>query len=371
MLKNLENIKSILFNLPGWHTKRKLVVFESDDWGSIRIPSKSDYDYFERLGFQMAGSHYCLDSLESNVDITNLLEVLGSFKSKSGGKPIFTINNIVANPDFEKIRENNFKEYYYEPFTSTYRRYPNHDKSFKYLEQGIHDDLLKPQLHGREHINTEKWIRLLTEGNTQMLDFFDRFMYGLPDSVLNEDKTLLQRVFTNNYADNKSHCHVLSDAVTLFKKIWGYAPKSFIAPNYFWDNAVEDCLNINGIKYLQGQRAQFLDKYNGTYQAKYHFTGQKGKSGLLYMIRNCYFEPSFNFKKDWVASCLSEISRSFRLFKPAIISTHRVNYSGEIDPSNRENGLRELKSLINAIIHNWPEVEFISSDQLGDIITAN
>jgi hypothetical protein len=371
MLVNLESVKSVLFNLPGWHTKKKLVVFESDDWGSIRIPSRSDYDYFEKLGFRMAESPYCLDSLESNVDITNLLEVLGSFKSKSGGKPIFTINSIVANPDFEKIRENYFEEYYYEPFTSTYERYPNHDKSFKYLEQGIHDDLFKPQLHGREHINTEKWIRLLKEGNAQILGFFDRFMYGLPDSVLNEDKILLQRVFSNGNADSKNHCSILSDAVTLFRKIWGYTPRSFIAPNYFWDIAVENCLFMNDIKYLQGQRAQFLAKSGEIYQAKYHFTGQRSKSGLMYLIRNCYFEPSFKYKKDWVSSCINEIFTSFQFHKPAIIGTHRVNYIGGIDEKNREHGLKELSTLLKTIIHNWPDVEFISSDQLGDIIAAN
>lgn len=26
-------------NLPGWRTNRKIVVIESDDWGSIRMPS--------------------------------------------------------------------------------------------------------------------------------------------------------------------------------------------------------------------------------------------------------------------------------------------------------------------------------------------
>lgn len=137
----------------------------------------------EKPGFPMSESPYCLDSLESNVDITSLLEVLYSFKSKSGTDPIFTLNTIVANPDFEKIKEDNFKEYYFEPFTATYGRYPDHDKSCHYLQRGIHDDLIKPQLHGREHINSEKWILLLREGNPQMLEFFDRFMYDLPNCV--------------------------------------------------------------------------------------------------------------------------------------------------------------------------------------------
>ena len=33
-----------LSNLPGWRTKRKIVVIESDDWGSIRMPSKRAYE---------------------------------------------------------------------------------------------------------------------------------------------------------------------------------------------------------------------------------------------------------------------------------------------------------------------------------------
>ena len=33
-----------LSNILGWSTKRKLVVLESDDWGSIRTRSKVDYE---------------------------------------------------------------------------------------------------------------------------------------------------------------------------------------------------------------------------------------------------------------------------------------------------------------------------------------
>ncbi|NTW32234.1 MAG: hypothetical protein HGB12_06370 [Bacteroidetes bacterium] len=30
-------------NIPGWRTDRKILVIESDDWGSIRMPSKETY----------------------------------------------------------------------------------------------------------------------------------------------------------------------------------------------------------------------------------------------------------------------------------------------------------------------------------------
>ena len=35
-----ENVSRNLSNLPGWRTKRHIIVIESDDWGSIRMSSK-------------------------------------------------------------------------------------------------------------------------------------------------------------------------------------------------------------------------------------------------------------------------------------------------------------------------------------------
>ena len=40
----LSKIRKNLSNIIGWSTTRKLVILESDDWGSIRTRSKVDYD---------------------------------------------------------------------------------------------------------------------------------------------------------------------------------------------------------------------------------------------------------------------------------------------------------------------------------------
>ena len=40
----LDKIKRHISNIPGWRTNRKLVVFESDDWGSIRMPDKKTFE---------------------------------------------------------------------------------------------------------------------------------------------------------------------------------------------------------------------------------------------------------------------------------------------------------------------------------------
>ena len=88
-----------------------------------------------------------------------------------------------------------------------------------------------------------------------------------------------------------------------------------------------------------------------------------------YTVRNAFFEPSLRSKNfDNVKNCLLQIENAFFWKKPAIISSHRVNYIGRINKKNRQSNLIMLKELLSQIIRKWPEVEFLSSDELvGDI----
>jgi hypothetical protein len=85
-------------------------------------------------------------------------------------------------------------------------------------------------------------------------------------------------------------------------------------------------------------------------------------------VRNAYFEPFSDPSIDWVGSCLKDISKAFFWKIPAIISAHRVNFIGAIVPENRENNLMLLNRLLGSVLKTWPEVEFMTSDQLGTIM---
>ncbi len=85
-------------------------------------------------------------------------------------------------------------------------------------------------------------------------------------------------------------------------------------------------------------------------------------------------EPSlFNLEvDDWVSSCLSDIDIAFKMKKPAIICTHRLNYVGFLDKNNRDENLILLNKLINGVLDKWPNVEFLNSKDLGrDICESN
>ena len=94
-------------------------------------------------------------------------------------------------------------------------------------------------------------------------------------------------------------------------------------------------------------------------------------NNLLYLTRNVVFEPcSFEYpeNKDWVMDTLNDIDIAFKWKKPATISTHRVNYIGWLNPKNRSKGLKCLDELLKNILKKWPDVIFLTSVELGELI---
>ncbi|MBP8959652.1 MAG: hypothetical protein KBG40_04420 [Bacteroidales bacterium] len=70
-----------LKNIPGRHTKRKILVIECDDWGGIRMPSKEVYNYLSDKGLPINSNRYNrYDTFESKEDLEYLFDVLDNMK---------------------------------------------------------------------------------------------------------------------------------------------------------------------------------------------------------------------------------------------------------------------------------------------------
>ncbi|HEY5590911.1 MAG TPA: hypothetical protein VIK55_07815 [Paludibacter sp.] len=369
-LKIKQAISRNLLNLPGWRSKRKIIVIESDDWGSIRMASKDAFEYFKSKGYPVAQNAYnSYDALESEEDLEKLFEVLSFVKDKNGNPAKLTANSVVANPDFDRIAQSDYQQYFYEPFTETYKRYPNHNNSFQILKQGIDSGVVMPQFHSREHLNVKRWMRSLQQWNQASLEAFGQNMYSVsqPFEPGNRNEYMDALDF-DSQADSDYIEEVLKEGLILFRQIWGFKSTSFIANCYVWHSSIEKLLADEGVKYIQGmviQSEPLAEPGTYNYKKRYHYQGQKNRYGQVYLIRNAFFEPSQNRHIDWVNDCLNRIETAFRWHKPAIISSHRVNFMGFLDPSNRDRNLILFKQLLSEIVKRWPSVEFMSSDELG------
>ena len=373
-MKGLYNfIKSNYVNRFGWHTNRKIVVFESDDWGSIRMSSKDAYNALLAKGYGVdKHPYYSYDRIENNDDLDLLANVLLSVKDKNSRPAKFTLNQIMFNPDFSSIQEINFSAYYNESFVETLKRYDDTDKVTDLYKKGKSEGVFQPQLHGREHVNIKLWMDRLQQSEKRALDAFEHKMFALSNTGSVSGRRDNMDAFGNHILTGQHYDYtkIITEAQTAFSSFWGFKSLSFIAPCYTWHPNIEPILKANGIEFLQGNDVQKVPFSADSFKVKkkYHYTGQKNKLRQTYLVRNVVFEPSEGKLQDPVATALQQIELSFKNKKPAIISSHRVNFIGSLVEKNRGDNLKHLQLFLNKIVSKWPDVEFMSSDELGNVI---
>lgn len=336
--------------------------------------SREAYNYFLNKGFPVDSCVFNkFDTIERNADLENLFDVLASVKNGYGKSPVFTANTIVCNPDFARIETSGFESYAFSHFTESLKQFPDADNVFSLYHQGASVKLFRPQFHGREHVHVPNWLKSL-----QSNDVFSKeaFKYGM-FTVTRKRNSSCKAEFLDAYAsyskrDSEFIANSISEGLAIFERLFGYSSKTAISPCYIWNDAVSEELARGGVTSLQSGRVQLLPVENSDgYLSSFKYMGEANLLGQKYLIRNIYFETCTDQKIDWVSLTIKRIQKSFMLRTPAIISSHRVNYMGGIDPSNRERGLLLLKKLLNEIVRRWPEVEFMTSDELADAIHKN
>lgn len=372
-----KQISAVKGNIGGWTTNRKIVVIESDDWGSIRMPNKIAFENLVKSNIPVNKCPFLTyDSFEQIEDFEKLFALLNEIKIKFGKSPVITANYIMANPNFQVMQENNFKSYEYISLKCDLEKKGILSDYKLSLKEGINNNFFLPQLHGREHVNIPLWLQFLNQGSEETYTAFNNQVYGISTTISKEKRTsFLAALNYKNTEEFEQYVErSLIEGNQLFNDFFGYQSKSFIAPNYTWDDKVEKILSELGIEYLQSSRRQYVSlssQLDGITSVK-HKTGQFNKNSQIYLVRNAIFEPSTVIDKHkHLNDCFDQIRMSFLTHKPAIISMHRLNFMGGFQPENRIINLLLLNQLIERIIIKWPEVEFMSSDQLGKLIKYN
>jgi hypothetical protein len=318
---NLRNkLAKHYINLRGWKTNRKIVVIESDDWGSVRMASKEVYDELLGVGVPVNMSYFTKnDSLETNKDIYILQDLLSKFKDKNNRSPILTLNSVVSNPDFEKIKSDNYQNYSFKSIEASYNdnEFDSSNVLKIYKDSIANNEFFKPQFHGREHINVRKYMGNLQRGREYDLLGLDyKCILGIVEG--NQEKS---RDFYNdkNYmagfeALDKSHedeiIEITKNGLELFYKLFNIKSESFVAQSLIWGDFLLPVLKDNGVKYVQGAQ-QFVPIGNGKLKVVDRFTGSSTFLDQLLWRRNASFEPSSNSNLDWSDKCLKEIEIAF------------------------------------------------------------
>jgi hypothetical protein len=309
-----------------------VVILESDDWG----PGPLDH----------------ADALR------RLLHVLASHRDAVGRPAVLTANMVLSVPDGAAIVAGGFRGYA--------RRELDIDfpELFAAMREGQSAGTFFPQLHGREHLNPEALLRRAGSG--------DHALRRLLETPGWSDWEALDSSLQGHFVDGgelptrpvvaDQQRAMAEEGVRLFARAFGESPASAVAPCYLWDDDTETAWAMAGVRYIQtaGYRCIGRDAGGRYIQSpQWIHAGSTNRQGQRYLVRNVMYEPADG--RGWEAAW-HEVRRRFREAQPAVISTHRYNYTRA---EQQVQALRGLDGLLRRVCQRYPRVRFAASPEWG------
>ncbi len=363
-----------LKNIPGWRNNRKLVVISVDDYGNVRLDSKKARDQLDKAGLKVHSRFDAYDTLETREDLEALYDVLTSVKGKNGKHAVFTPFALPCNINFERMAKDGYQDYHYECLPETFKkmstRYPQaYDGTWSLWQEGMDKGLMAPQFHGREHLNLKVFREKLLKNDPLLIQALKNRSY--PSLGYSGYKTISQMAAFEfwDFKENEVFKEIIEDGLNRFEEVFGYRSLHFNPPGGREHPVIHKALQGGGVRYLDTPFIKNEHQGNGKYKRVLNYTGKKNHLNQTYLVRNVVFEPTHDRGIDWVSYTMKQIEAAFFWNRPAIISSHRVNFCGHIDPKNRKQGLTALKQLLSKIKTKWPDVEFMAANELAHLVT--
>lgn len=355
-------------NFRGWKTNRKIVVIESDDWGSVRIANHNVVEKALKIRPSIGENKFLLyDGLERQDDLELLFDLFSKHKDFKGNHPVITALTLTSNPNFDLMKERGSRfDFESESISATYRKYQEENLLSFWKNEGIKNNLLYPQFHGKEHLFVKRYInRINNKNDIEHFAFQNDSIFGIENTtrILN----FLAAFEYQEEIEKKDIEKQTEEGLKEFADLFGFRSTSFCPSQSVFGDHIFSTLKNNGILTIQAGQ-QFLPQGNQLVKVD-NIWGKQTKEGLVFTRRNCTYEPYKNIDHDHVDECLREIEVAFRWGKPAVINSHRINFSSRIRTDLRDKTFIDLDRMFKAIIKKWPNVEFLNSSDLAEIIS--
>lgn len=210
------------------------------------------------------------------------------------------------------------------------------------------------------------WLRDLRNGNIETRTAFNGGYFGLPTKTGSKyQRHYLAAFWAETEEDLAFMAESISDGLRVFEAEFGFRPITMVPCNYVFPSELELASLPEGIRYLQLQRGYVVPApRKKSFSIRRPICGRRNRNGQIQGVRNVRFEQFYDGPEEALSRSLRQIENAFRFGTPAIITTHRANYTGKHSEKNRAKGLQCLKDLLSAIVKRWPTAVCLSSDEL-------
>lgn len=314
-----------------------ILIVESDDWG----PGPPGH-------------------AEALLALENILTL---FRDGGGRQAVMTLGLTLSVPDSQRMAQEGWGHYYPRLLSD-----PAFAPILDSIKRGIYAGVFSPQLHGLAHYwppalmaasstapDVMAWLRQKNTPNTEALP-------PALQSRWTDASVLPSRAITKDAIEA-----AVGEETQAFQAILGQAATVAVPPTFVWNEQVElawsragvECIITPGTRYESRGADGKLVGYG-----KRIANGDRGGGGIVYLVRDVYFEPMRNHKAERV---LDGLSRKTAAGRPCLVETHRFNFI----ESNKDLLLQELERMFGQALERYPSLRFMSSAELARAYQLN
>lgn len=313
-----------------------ILIVESDDWG----PGPPDHAE-------------ALSALE---------KILTAFRDGSGRHAVMTLGLVLSVPDTQRMAREGWAHYHSRLLSDS--RFASILGSIK---RGIQAGVFAPQLHGLAHY----WPPALLAASAKSFDAADWLQEenanteALPSALQSRwtDASMLPSRALSKDAIEAA----VREETRVFQDVLGQASAVAVPPTFVWDEQVELAWSRSGIECIITPGTRYESR--GA-DGKLIGSGKKianadhGEGGVIYLVRDVYFEPMRNHKAE---RALNGLARKTAAGRPCLIEMHRFNFVGK----DKDLSLLELERMFRLTLERHSSLRFMSSTELAKAYKLN
>lgn len=316
-----------------------VLVIESDDWGA--------------------------GPLEQAQALDSLRQVLKGHHDQTGRHPVMTVGVILGIVDRAAMAAAS-------PFD--YIRLALDDARLApvltALRTGIRDGVMAPQLHGLEHYwppalmaaaKTDEQVAawLAGEGIARSEDLPSHLQSRWTDAAALPSRPIPEAEINQAAAQEAE----------MYARIFGMAPTVAVPTTFVWNDAVERAWAAHGVACIvtPGTRHENRDgQGHPSGNGRTILNGERGQGGVLYLVRDNYFEPALGHRAE---DGLAALARQTERGRPTLLETHRFNFL--CAPTQSEAALGELNRLLTEACARYPTLRFLATQEIAEAMARD
>lgn len=332
-------------------SRSRAVCLASDDWGFAGfLPDSSAIEHQDRasLSDRNIMDVYWHSTLEDSAMTDALGAVLAGYRGRDGLPAVMQPNYILASLEYQPATDDGPAAWIEHELPSVPRGY---ERSGLWLVKSRLQlaGLWHPELHGRWHYDPER-RKKSTEASLAVQQAAARQILPFPGAGSAWE--------LGPWRDIRTVKEELDRSIEQFAELFGYRPRSVIAPDYRWNDEHEQLWCDRDLRVIQGQRQQLNASWMGLVgrfrKYAHRISTRLFRPDRVYLDRNCLFEPvQLPPEVDAAQIAEQEVRAAWRAGQPAVVQTHRINFV-HLDDEVRQRGLRSLDRLLAGLESRRP-----------------